>query len=100
MKTRILAALLLTPMLALPALAMDPDPTTFTCGEWVAANESVQIAFLRNAKAWATDAANAPNTAKLQATILSLADTDARNAVNRACDGQDVNQVVIDLVNK
>ncbi|QYZ70871.1 hypothetical protein [Neotabrizicola shimadae] len=100
MKTRILAALLLTPMLALPALAMDPDPTTFTCSQWWDSNESVQIAFLRNAKAWATDAANAPNTAKLQAAILSLSDTDARNAINRACDGQDVNQVVIDLVNK
>lgn len=100
MKTKLFFAAALLPMLALPALAQDPNPTTFTCGDWVAANESVQLSFLNNTKAWANDAANAPNTAKLQATILTLSDTDAKNAINAACDGKDASQVVIDLVNK
>lgn len=100
MKTKLFLAAALLPMMAAPVLAEGPDPTTFTCGEWVAANESVQLSFLNNTKAWANDAANAPNTAKLQATILTLSDTDAKNAINAACDGKDAGQVVIDLVNK
>lgn len=100
MKTKVIFAAALLPLLAAPVFAEGPDPTTFTCADWFAANESVQLSFLNNTKAWANDAANAPNTAKLQATILTLSDTDARNAINAACDGKDASQVVIDLVNK
>lgn len=99
MKKLALAALLL-PLASTTVLAQGVDPTKFTCGEWVAANESTKISFLQNTKAWANDAANAPNTAKLQATILTLSDGDAMQAIDGACDGKDVNQVVIDLVNK
>ncbi len=99
MMKRLLSALVLVPVLASAAFAQDVDPTKFTCGEWVGANEATKVAFLQNTKAWANDAANAPNTAKLQATILTLSDTDAMTAIDAACDGKDVNQVVIDLVN-
>ena len=97
---RLISALLLLPVLSSTALAQDVDPTKFTCGEWVAANEATKVAFLRNTKAWANDAANAPNTAKLQATVLTLSDGDAMAAVDAACHGKDAAQVVIELVNQ
>lgn len=98
MKTLGLSMIAALSVLAAPAFAMDPDPTTFTCGDWVAANESVQLSFFNNVKAYANDAANAATTAELQATISSLADTDARTKIDAACDGKPVDQVVIDLL--
>lgn len=100
MKTNLFFAAALLPFLAAPVLAQDPNPATFTCGDWAGANEATKVGFLQNTKAWANDAANAPNTAKLQATILTLSDGDAMQAIDGACQGKDVGQVIVELVNQ
>lgn len=99
MMKRLIVALAVVPVLASATLAQDVNPATFTCGEWASANEATKVAFLRNTKAWANDAANAASTAKLQATILTLSDGDAMAAVDAACNGKDASQIVVDLVN-
>lgn len=87
--------------LALPAVAqvaMTPDPTVFTCNDWVLADETTKKAFLTNTVAYANDAANAPNTAELQATIIDKSEAEAMLLIDARCDDLSRDMVIIDLL--
>lgn len=91
----------LTGARAMPALAqvaMSPDPTVFTCNDWVLADESTKKAFLTNTVAYANDAKNAPNTAELQATIIDKSESEAMLLIDTRCDDLARDIVIIDLL--